>query len=397
MDGQAEQTGATSRWKRYGIAATGFREYWYPIAPSSRVKRKPLGIQLLGQKIALVRENGRVYAVEDRCPHRGVPFSGCGTPLVAKLDFTGHITCPYHGWVFDLSSGRLAAALTDGPDSPMIGKCALRTYPVEERCGLVWIWMGEKQPVPVEDDIPAELLQPNARVYARFTLRKGNWRYAAENGFDEGHQKYLHRRSLWTMMRRIPSYNRTRITKEADGKWISRVQEATHFESDYPGLGKWPRYHFWNFMYHPSGDKGRPGCSIRLPGMLRVLYRGWNIYEWYMPVDPARHIYLQMNVAWVGGFKRLRWWLYYHLFIRGIQHTFLNNQDAWVIELMPDTHPERFYRPDISITTWRRFCEETARDFIDAADEPESEPADPPKTSTTSSANSNERHSRAAN
>ena len=34
-----------------------------------------------------------------------------------------------------------------------------------------------------------------------------------------------------------------------------------------------------------------------------------------------------------------------------------NNQDARMVELMPETAPERLFRPDASITAWRRLCE----------------------------------------
>src|SRR5580704_12353973 len=111
-----------SKWKQYNAAALGLRDYWYPVMESRRVRRRPMPVELLGDKVALVRERGRVYAFEDRCPHRSIPFTGAGTPIVGKFDFPEHITCPYHGWVFELKSGCLAAALTDGPDSPIVGK-----------------------------------------------------------------------------------------------------------------------------------------------------------------------------------------------------------------------------------------------------------------------------------
>lgn len=366
MNSQQELSASSSRWKHYEAAVNGFQEYWYPVFESKRLGRRPIPLKVLDQKIALVRAQGRAYAIEDRCPHRNVPFSGGGTPAVAKLDFPGHITCRYHGWVFDLSSGLLAAALTDGPDSPIVGKCQIRTYPVEERCGLVWIWMGKNPPVPVEEDIPSELLEADARIYLRFTDRRGNWRYAAENGFDEGHAKYLHRDSLWAQFRRIPAYSKTRIRgEEDDRRWISRVQEETYYASNYPGLGSWPRYHAWNVLYHPSSDKKVAATSIRLPGALRVKYGTWRLYEWYVPLDQDRHIFVQVNACWTRSMiRRCWWWLYYHLLVRGVQHKFLSAQDGWVIEMMSASHPERLYRPDISITTWRRFVEETARDIV---------------------------------
>src|ERR671919_469998 len=73
-------------------------------------------------------------------------------PLSAgRCVFTGMITCAYHGWTYDLASGDLVAALTDGPDSPICGKASVRvrTYPVEERAGLIWVWPGDEPPPPV--------------------------------------------------------------------------------------------------------------------------------------------------------------------------------------------------------------------------------------------------------
>ena len=67
------------------------------------------------------------------------------------------MSCGYHGWTYDLASGTLVAALTDGPDSPICGKVRVRTYPVEERIGIVWVYIGELDPPPVEADIPEEL------------------------------------------------------------------------------------------------------------------------------------------------------------------------------------------------------------------------------------------------
>ncbi|HZR99687.1 MAG TPA: Rieske 2Fe-2S domain-containing protein, partial [Chloroflexota bacterium] len=146
---------ARGPWPRYDAAALGFRNYWYPVLLSRQVRRKPRAITLCGEKIVLVRDQGRVYALHDRCPHRGVPLS-CG-----RREFPGLLTCAYHGWTYDLATGRLEVVLTDGPDSPICGKANVRTYPVEERAGVVWVYVGKQPPPPVEEDIPAELLQPN--------------------------------------------------------------------------------------------------------------------------------------------------------------------------------------------------------------------------------------------
>ena len=51
-------------------------------------------------KVALVRRGGAVFAVHDRCPHRGAPFSELGL-----IDEDGTLLCGWHYWGFDLTSG----------------------------------------------------------------------------------------------------------------------------------------------------------------------------------------------------------------------------------------------------------------------------------------------------
>jgi nitrite reductase (NADH) small subunit len=60
---------------------------------------KPLGVILNGQKIALFRVEGQVFATAGVCPHARGPID-CGT-VADKV-----VTCPWHGWSFDLHTGR---------------------------------------------------------------------------------------------------------------------------------------------------------------------------------------------------------------------------------------------------------------------------------------------------
>src|SRR5829696_8883155 len=124
----ASRTDVGASFPRYSAAVLGFRNYWYPVMLGRDLRRRPRAVTLCGEKIVLVRDQGRVYALHDRCPHRGVPLS------IGRCAFPGMLTCAYHGWTYDLQSGDLVAALTDGPDSPVVGKATVRvaTYPVEE-------------------------------------------------------------------------------------------------------------------------------------------------------------------------------------------------------------------------------------------------------------------------
>ena len=104
-----------SKFPIYDSHPLGLAEYWYPVIQSRKLsRRKGVGLTLLGREVALFRDGGTAYAMENRCPHRGVQLHP------SRCDFPGTRTCPYHGWVFDLKTGALRAALTDGPDSPVV-------------------------------------------------------------------------------------------------------------------------------------------------------------------------------------------------------------------------------------------------------------------------------------
>lgn len=332
-------------WPGYDAAALGLREYWFPVAWSGSLGRKPMVLKVLGEDVMLLRdEHGTARAIANRCPHRGVPLS------LGRQEFPGTWSCWYHGWTYDLASGTMVACLTDGPDSPLRGKVQVRTYPVEERLGLVWLFVGEGQAPPLEQDIPRELIEQPASLAGRITVRPGNWRLAAENGFDEGHAKFLHRNSLWALLRRMPAYSRTRI-EPREGDWITRVTQSVGMEEiEYPGVGKWPRRNWWRRR------GGGAVVSIRLPGCLRVAYPHWTHYEWYVPTDEENHRYIQLAAKFTTGLDALWFKVRYWTYIRWIFHGLFNDQDAVMVETM-DIPPERLYRPDVSLIAWRKLCE----------------------------------------
>ena len=55
-------------------------------------------------KIAVFRtSDNQVYAIENRCPHKGGPLS-------EGIVHGGSVTCPLHNWVFDLATGEAQGA-----------------------------------------------------------------------------------------------------------------------------------------------------------------------------------------------------------------------------------------------------------------------------------------------
>jgi len=65
--------------------------------------------------VALFRTaTDRVFALDDRCPHKGGPLS-------EGIVHGDQVTCPLHAWVFSLETG-MAQGVDEG---------AVRTYPVK--------------------------------------------------------------------------------------------------------------------------------------------------------------------------------------------------------------------------------------------------------------------------
>jgi phenylpropionate dioxygenase-like ring-hydroxylating dioxygenase large terminal subunit len=348
----ASQELVAGNWPRYTAATRGFRNYWYPVLVARELGTRPLSVTLLGERIVLVRQSGRAYALHDRCPHRGVPLAA------GRCRFPGTITCAYHGWTYELATGRLMAVLTDGPDSPIRGKANVPTYPVEERVGLVWVYVGDEPPPPVEADIPDDLLQADAVVEGLIEVRPGNWRYAVENGIDEGHAKYLHQETPWSWFTEFSAWTRgVRVFPSEDGQWLVRVREESVFEDTYEGIGRWPPKHFWQ----RKGGAASSSLRVRLPGTVRVGQSGgWLDYEIFVPVDDDHHRAVLLSVKHARGLSALLFRVRYWLYIRWLYRGLLGNQDQWMIELM-QTPPERLYRPDVAISGWRRWCQDHAR------------------------------------
>ncbi|MBD2309125.1 Rieske (2Fe-2S) protein [Chroococcidiopsis sp. FACHB-1243] len=79
-------------------------------------------VNLEQQTIALFFSDGKVYAIDNRCPHMGFPLHGSTCK-------DGIVTCPWHYARFDLASGGTFDSWADD----------VRSFPVQIRSGEVWI------------------------------------------------------------------------------------------------------------------------------------------------------------------------------------------------------------------------------------------------------------------
>ena len=283
----------------YVAAKYGFRNHWYPVVFSNEVEEaKPVPAQICGEKILLNRIDGTVFAIKDQCVHKGVPFS-------RKIEcYTKDtITCWYHGFTYRFSDGELCGVV-GMPDSNVIGRRKVKTYPVEEAKGLVFVFIGDDDfdTPPLSEDVPPEFLDDGVVARGRRLDVNSNWRVGCENGFDSTHI-FIHKDS--------------RLIKDADLALPLGLaplgQEAFQLTEDEGGpKGVWDVFSPETIMPvfegkiegetvlmgAPEGKNMLPQTiSMWLPCALRV--NPWPAphltqLEWYVPIDGERHIYFQV-------------------------------------------------------------------------------------------------------
>ncbi|MCC5874690.1 MAG: Rieske 2Fe-2S domain-containing protein [Candidatus Sumerlaeia bacterium] len=96
--------------------------------PVARVEEIPDGGSIRrvmdGRDIAIFRKGEEIFAIDARCPHRGGPLDN-------DLE-QGYLTfCPWHGWSFDVRTGK-------SPDQPGRVFC----YEVTVKDGTIHIGQG---------------------------------------------------------------------------------------------------------------------------------------------------------------------------------------------------------------------------------------------------------------
>ena len=162
------------------------RNAWYVACTPDEIADKPLGRTICNEKIAFFRgEGGKVAAVEDFCPHRGAPLS-----LGRVCD--GQLVCGYHGLAMGCEGKTVSM-----PGQRVQGFPAIRTYPVFERYGFIWVWPGDAaQADPAKIHHLAWAEDPGWAYGGGLYHIACDWRLMVDNLMDLTHETYVHASSI---------------------------------------------------------------------------------------------------------------------------------------------------------------------------------------------------------
>jgi phenylpropionate dioxygenase-like ring-hydroxylating dioxygenase large terminal subunit len=160
------------------------RNAWYVAAWGRDLTDNLMPVKILGDDIVLYRQtNGTAAALEDACVHRKLPLS-MGR---VKGDL---VECGYHGLKYDASG-----ACVHIPCSDRIPRNArVRSYPIEARYGLLWIWMGDPQLARAADIMHVAHWGDSrwAATHGDSMTVDCNYLYVTDNLLDPSHVAWVH-------------------------------------------------------------------------------------------------------------------------------------------------------------------------------------------------------------
>jgi vanillate O-demethylase monooxygenase subunit len=194
---------------------------------------------VLGEKLVLWRTAaGTIAALRDLCPHRLLPLS--------KGALIGDdVRCGYHGLTFD-GAGRCVKAPTQR-SLPLDARVA--SYPVAERMGLVWVWMGDSD--RADPGLLYELPQYGSQgwgvAHGDALHVRANYLLLCDNLSDPTHVTYVHPTTLGS-----PEIADVPVTFESHEwgvtttRWTPASPPVGFFKvfGNFPGpVDRWQRYH----------------------------------------------------------------------------------------------------------------------------------------------------------
>jgi vanillate O-demethylase monooxygenase subunit len=216
------------------------RNAWYPAAWSRDIGRSLTSREILGDPVVLYRkQDGTVAALENVCPHRLAPLS------MGKLK-GDNLECGYHGMTFDC-----AGQCVRIPGQPIVPRTArVRAYPIAERLGLAWIWMGDADKADIAKlyDL-AQYHDPAWSAVEGDALPIDcNYLSLADNLCDPAHVSFVHLSTLGSAASEdIPVEHKRTDDGVLTWRWIPDAPAIPLFQKFGNFAGHVDRWHYYHY------------------------------------------------------------------------------------------------------------------------------------------------------
>ena len=188
---RAEQNELLTRTGPGSVMGDLIRRYWIPALLTEELPEPdcpPVRVKLLSERLIAFRDSdGKLGLIDEFCAHRGVSL------WFGRNEECG-LRCAYHGWKYDVS-GQCVDIPSEPEESGFRQKIKLRSYPLAERGGVLWAYMGppESQPALPEYEFATV---PREQTFISKRFQECNYLQAMEGGIDSSHVSFLHRGAL---------------------------------------------------------------------------------------------------------------------------------------------------------------------------------------------------------
>lgn len=248
------------------------RNAWYVAATAAELGQDLLTRTLLELPVLLYRkENGDPVAIGNLCPHRFAP-------LHMGKRIGDSVQCGYHGMVFGESGKCVLNPHHGGAISPAL---AVPAYPVIERYGMIWLWMGAAEranPALIPDYSCYEA--PGFRTIGGMMDVAAGMELITDNLLDLTHADFLH-----------------------EGTLSSEAITVSKLETIEQGAT------IWGNRWCPDGE-APPVWSQLMDSQMGVA-PSTRIDHWlYMRWDAPAHLLLDVGIAPVGQPREQGVWVY---------------------------------------------------------------------------------------
>jgi 5,5'-dehydrodivanillate O-demethylase len=291
------------------------RRYWQPIAAASEFDddRTTKPVRLMGENLVLYKDlSGNFGLIDRHCCHRSADLS---YGFVEKHG----LRCNYHGWLYDHDGNCLEMPYEDhaAPNSGFKDSIKIKSYPVEEKRGLLWAYLGpEPRPlVPNWEPFTWE----NGFVQIVFAEIPCNWFQCQENSIDPVHFEWMHEN--WSGRLRgedgeyTPTHTKVGFDEFDFGFVYRRVREGSSEDDPLWKVGRvclWPNALFTGSHFEwrvPVDDETTLSVTwvfSRVPKDKEPYVQN-SIPHWYGPIKNLEtgrwidsHVMNQDFIAWVG-------------------------------------------------------------------------------------------------
>jgi phenylpropionate dioxygenase-like ring-hydroxylating dioxygenase large terminal subunit len=282
-----------------------------------------------------------VHALEDRCPHRGARLS-------LGWNLGNRVACWYHGVEVE-GSGKVCKVPASA-NCTMQGRKMVKSYPVQERAGAIFLWFGidpDAEPAPLQ--LPEDLVSEDYSQFLCVSNWKVNYRYAIDNVMDPMHGAYLH----------ATSHSMAEGDKSAEMR-VRNTETGLIFEkTNQRGV---------NFDWVELGDTGALWLRLSIPYQKRYGPGGpFGIVGFATPIDEKHTQVYFWRTRKVQGWQRNVWRFLYRNRLEGL-HWAVLEQDQFVLESLPDDARKResLYEHDVGLVRVRRLLEKRATEQAQA-------------------------------